>query len=288
MSMFQISSQQAYRQLLNDNVIQLKKLKKVEQSIFKTLTKQDDMYIDGFSWPVQSNSRFLVDNLYQHQGQPNLRERLVCQKTQFNNRIRGAIHVFEQFCRPHKKDAIYLTEQLSTLFKWLIKKYPNTVGSEFVTASTWRNIIRFKLKLFPRRLNHQDLTHLEYANEQFDYALSFDCFEHIPDFKQGLTEILRVLKPTGKLLFSVPFDVNADETLVRASINDNNETVFHVEPEYHGNPMSKEGSLSYYTFGWDLLNTLKSLGFSDAYGLVYWSKKYAYLGGPQLLLCAEK
>lgn len=288
MKIYKINSQKEFRQLTTDYAKQLTELKSTEQLLANKLESSDVFYTDGYSWLVQGNSRFLIDKLYQHQDQINWRERLVCQKTQFNNRIRGAIHVFEQFCRPHKKDAIYLTEQLSTLYKWLIKKYPNTVGSEFVTASTWRNIIRFKLKLFPRRLNHQDLTHLEYANEHFNFVLSFDCFEHIPDYTQALSEIFRVLKPKGQLLFSVPFDVNADNTLVRASVDEQGETIFHVEPEYHGNPMSKEGSLSYYTFGWDLLDTLKSVGFSEAYALVYWSKKYMYLGGPQLLLCAEK
>ena len=283
-----IKTHKEYRQLLAEHKASLRQMRQSEQSIVEALSTRDTLYSEGYSWPIQRTSRFLVDKQYQHQGQINLRERLVCEKTRFNNRTRGAIHVFEQFCKPNKNDGVYLTEQLSPLYQWLVKNYPNSVGSEFVTASIWRNKIRFKIKLFPQKLNHQDLTDLTYPDEHFNFVLSFDCFEHIPDYTQALSEIFRVLKPKGQLLFSVPFDVNADNTLVRASVDEQGETIFHVEPEYHGNPMSKEGSLSYYTFGWDLLDTLKSVGFSEAYALVYWSKKYMYLGGPQLLLCAEK
>lgn len=288
LTIHKIPTSRAFHQLLLSHDDDLSTLSQLEHQAEQALSKEESVTLSGYCWPAQSNSRFLMDNLYQHQGQPNFRERLVCEKTGFINRIRGAIHVFEQFCKPNKNDGVYLTEQLSPLYQWLVKNYPNSVGSEFVTASIWRNKIRFKIKLFPRKLNHQDLTDLTYPDEHFNFVLSFDCFEHIPDYTQALSEIFRVLKPKGQLLFSVPFDVNADNTLVRASVDEQGETIFHVEPEYHGNPMSKEGSLSYYTFGWDLLDTLKSVGFSEAYALVYWSKKYMYLGGPQLLLCAEK
>ncbi len=286
--LYQVNSKQAYQKLLSENERELSQLKHKQDELKTKLNDKKKYYIDGTSWPIKSSSQFLMDNQYGIQNTPNWRERLVCKKTGLNNRIRGAIHVFESFCKPNKKDAIYLTEQLSPLYQWLTKNYQNTVGSEFISASSWINKIRFKLKLFPHQLHHQDLTDLDCPNERFQYVLSFDCFEHIPDYTQAFSEIFRILKPSGQLLFSVPFNVNADDTIIRASIDEQGETTFHVEPEYHGNPMSKEGSLSYYTFGWDLLDTLKSVGFSEAYALVYWSKKYMYLGGPQLLLCAEK
>lgn len=288
MQIFKVKTQKEFRQLLIDYAEQLTELKNAEHSLANQLANKDTIYAKGYSWPAQSESRFLVDKQYQHQGQINWRERMVCEKTQFNHRIRGSIHVFEELFKPQINDALYLTEQLSPLYKWLIKKYPQTVGSEFISASTRQDRIKFKEILYPEKLNHQDLTSLSYKADHFDYVLSFDCFEHIPDFQQAFREVHRVLKPQGKLLFSVPFDPASDTTLVRASINNEGETIFHVEPEYHGNPMSDKGSLSYYTFGWDLLETLESLGFKHAYALVYWSKKYAYWGDPQLLLCAEK
>ena len=126
----------------------------------------------------------------------------------------------------------------------------------------------FKIKLFPQKLNHQDLTQLSFDTNKFKFILSFDCFEHIPNYQDALRETYRVLKTGGTLLLSVPFNLNANKTLVRASINTNGSTVFHVEPEYHGNPMSKKGSLSFYSFGWELLDVLKELGFKEVNAII--------------------
>lgn len=68
-----------------------------------------------------------------------------------------------------------------------------------------------------------------------------------------------------------------------------NGTINHlVKPEYHGDPISNEGCLSYYTFGWRLLDELHHIGFSKVYILLYWSEKYCNLGNEQIIICAEK
>ncbi len=241
----------------------------------------------GTCWPLGKETQFLIDGKYPPPDGVNFRERLVCRKTGFNNRIRASIHVFEQLYQPDKNARLYLTEQHTVLFKWFKKHYAHVVGSEYLTGSHWFNRLKFRLRLFPEALNHQDLTALTYPDGCFDYVFSYDCFEHIPDYVAAFNEVRRVLKPSGKLMFSVPFDLAATNTLVRASHDDQGEVIHHVEADYHGNPVCKQGILSYYTFGWDVLEQLKAAGFAQAYGIIYWSKKYAYLGGQQLLLCAE-
>jgi len=76
--------------------------------------------------------------------------------------------------------------------------------------------------------------------------------------------------------------------LVRASLNEDGSIHHHCNPEYHGNPLSDEGCLSFYTFGWDLLSELKEMGFKKTYALLFWSEEYAYLGGEQIVFCGEK
>jgi hypothetical protein len=64
----------------------------------------------------------------------------------------------------------------------------------------------------------------------------------------------------------------------------------HVLPEkYHGNPMSKKGSLVFYDFGWDILDLLKEAGFDDAYIVSYYIVYHGYLGdGLQFMIADEK
>ncbi len=45
-----------------------------------------------------------------------------------------------------------------------------------------------------------DATQLPFADESFDHVLSFDALEHIQDQSKALSEIARVLKPSGSLL----------------------------------------------------------------------------------------
>lgn len=189
---------------------------------------------------------------------------------------------------PNESDKIYLTEQCSLLAKWLRKKYSNSSFSEYLNDCSWYYRLRLKLITFPSLLVHQDLTSLSYENDDLDFVLSFDCLEHIPNYMNALKEIYRVMKPGGQLLLSVPFDINNEQNLQRAGIDSNNQIIHYEEPEYHGDPVSGQGCLSYYTFGWQLIYDLKNIGFNEAYIALFWSKKYCYLGGEQILICAKK
>ncbi len=47
-------------------------------------------------------------------------------------------------------------------------------------------------------------TELDYPSQTFDAVVSFHAIEHIPDAGKALSEIARVLKPTGKVLLIYP------------------------------------------------------------------------------------
>jgi SAM-dependent methyltransferase len=260
----------------------------IEKKIQDKVDQENETSIQGYSWPAQSNSTFLVDKLYAHDGVVNFRERLVCDITDLNNRIRGSIHIFEDYFNAQITDSIYLTEQCTKLGKWMQDKYPNLEASEYLidVSDTKQNHMNHYIA--PHKLKHQDLTNLSFDDKSFHSILSFDCFEHIPDYKNAFKECLRVLKPNGKIIWSVPFDINNRKNLVRAQVNKDGSITHNTEPEYHGNPLSDDGCLSFYTFGWELLEELNGMGYSKTYMLLYWSEKYAYLGGEQILLCAEK
>lgn len=49
-----------------------------------------------------------------------------------------------------------------------------------------------------------DLGQLPFADGRFDLAAGFDVFEHIDDDRGAFREMSRVLKPGGRLIFSVP------------------------------------------------------------------------------------
>jgi SAM-dependent methyltransferase len=102
--------------------------------------------------------------------------------------------------------------------------------------------------------------------------------EHIPDPWQALRECARVLKPGGTLLATLPFHADKDCTVVRARLAGN--AIEHLlPPQYHGNPVSSEGSLVFHDFGWDLLDQARAAGFSEAACEVYWDDAFGHPGG---------
>jgi 2-polyprenyl-3-methyl-5-hydroxy-6-metoxy-1,4-benzoquinol methylase len=49
-----------------------------------------------------------------------------------------------------------------------------------------------------------DIQDLPHADETFDTVISCETIEHVPEPKQALTELARVIKPGGKLILTCP------------------------------------------------------------------------------------
>lgn len=90
------------------------------------------------------------------------------------------------------------------------------------------------------------------------------------------------------VFFSVPFDFDANENLMRTQLKASG-ALEHLEPpEYHVNPVGGEKRLCFYHFGWRLLVELRAMGFDEVSAQLFWSREFAYLGGEQMLLLARK
>jgi DNA modification methylase len=100
--------------------------------------------------------------------------------------------------------------------------------------------------------------------------------EHVANFREGLKECYRVLKPGGSLLLSVPFR-GISETIVRAKVLPNGGIDHLLEPEYHPDPNPHPlGCLCFQNFGWDLLDVMRELGFRDAAAVAVHGTDFGY------------
>jgi SAM-dependent methyltransferase len=241
--------------------------------------------ISGYCYACRKKTDFNVKNEGFVNGKqvaaPNWRETLSC-SCKLINRLRASLHLFDTQCTPTQRDRIYLTEQTTPIFNWLTDRFPNVTGSEYLGDT-----VPFGTKS-PNGIRNESLTRLSFADGSFDHILSFDVFEHIPDYGRAFAECFRVLAPCGNLLFSVPFIPSNEETLVRARVTLDGGIEHLLPAEYHGDPMSADGCLCFYHFGWDMLANLKLAGFDDATALLYWSDHFGYLGGEQILFLARK
>jgi len=112
---------------------------------------------------------------------------------------------------------------------------------------------------------HQDLMALTFDDEQFDLVLSSDVFEHIPRPYDAHSEVLRVLKPSGRHIFTVPFAAGTDLDDIRA-VERNGVIEYFGEKLYHGDPVRpNEGVLVWTIFGIQMLNKLERMDFDVSF-----------------------
>ena len=281
MQVARIRSLEAYKDHKNKNAAVLKDTWLKEKAISEG-NKNTPFTIRGFSYPAEEMVNFQVDYLYANGAEINWRERVICPVTGLNNRLRGCIHLidFELGLRPYHQ--VYIAEQVTPLFTYLKNKFPDLIGSEYLGDDKQPGFINDK------GWRHESATELSFANESMDAYLSFECFEHIPHFRKAFAEAARILKPGGKFMWSVPFADNSHENIIRAVIDGNGQVQHLLEPEYHGDPVSEKGILCFTHFGWEMLDQVRSEGFSDAYAFIYRSDIFGYLGNEQILFIAEK
>ena len=226
--------------------------------------------VPGFCEVCGKKTQFQLDFLYSDGATPNFRERLVCPKCSLNNRQRYTVSTVLKGYQPGKK--IYMYEQITSVFRAIQSRVGagNVVGSEYISYGLMSGT----------KVNgilHEDAEALSFPSESFDVIVSCDVFEHVNDYKKCFAEAVRVLKPDGKMYLSVPFNPNQQNNHRRAEIV-KGKLLHYDEPVYHGNPMSEEGSLAFWDYGWDMLDDLRVSGFSDVYIQPYYSEKCGYLG----------
>ena len=94
-----------------------------------------------------------------------------------------------------------------------------------------------------------------FANGSFDLVITQDVFEHIFEPGKAIAEIARTLKPGGATIMTVPIVMKTKPSRRRARLE--REVVVHLlEPQYHGNPIGRDGSLVVIDWGYDIVHYL--------------------------------
>lgn len=206
---------------------------------------------------------------------PNWRECLVCPQCGMNGRQRSmARQIIDTVLGTDHRDGLrlYMMELISPLHAWLRRAFPwvECIGSEYLGESLPGGTIRDDLR-------HEDAESLSFPDRHFGAVVSCDVLEHVNEPARALREVVRVLRPGGHALMTFPMDPHLDRNQRRATIGPNG--VEHFAPAiFHGNPLSKKGSLVITDFGWQVLEQMRDAGLEDATLNVYWSYQHGYLG----------
>mgnify|MGYP000981611591 CR=1 FL=1 len=233
--------------------------------------------LPGFSFPAGRIVDFLLNpDLRLPDGSFNLRETVNCPETYFNMRMRAAIQAISSLESERNRD-VYIMEQMTPLYRYFRGIYTGLVGSEFLGDGTPLGHVN------AGGLRNEDATRMTFESDSFDFAMSFDVLEHIPDYLSAFREVHRVLRPGGRFYFTAPFCITSHEHLVRAKL-ENGQIIHILPPEMHGDPVTGEGILCYHHFGWDVLDELKACDFKAVDVLLFDQVEYGFYTDEPLLI----
>jgi SAM-dependent methyltransferase len=211
-----------------------------------------------------------LSDLYKRQF--DYREGNKCKKCNASTRIRNLAKTILEFFNTEFHCHFQFLNEIET-FKYkdqlVVAEICNcSVIHEYLTS--FKNLFYSEFGASIEGVRDENLMSLTYDNDKFDLVLMTDVLEHIPDVNKALSEISRVLKVTGCLIFTIPFLPNRI-TKKRAEIVDNT-IKYYSKKSYHGDySLAMDDYLVYWEFGFDFIFKLlkffkTSIYAHDEYG----------------------
>ena len=99
-------------------------------------------------------------------------------------------------------------------------------------------------------IRSENLESLSFPNNSFDLFITQDVFEHIFNPERAAREIMRVLRPGGAHVFTVPKHKGISNSFPRARLV-NSQIEYLMEAVYHGNPIGDGKALVTWDYGDD-------------------------------------
>jgi len=270
-----------------DTILELDGLESFRKLLAENPQFVDPKYIEGLAKSVfDAGAREPLTGLAipprKIEAMDNLREGMVYQS--INSRMRAVMLCIQQALANQNRyiSKIYATEAITPFALRMRSLFPKFIGSEYAETKTQRE------DLFP--IPCEDLLRLTLPTNTFDLVTTNEVLEHVPSVDGALGEIYRVLKPGGWHIGTIPFAYGQNESVVKAKLEKGKVRLL-TEPEYHGNPVDKRGSLVFEIPGWDILDRARAIGFKEALVKYVISTEYACLSngaGGIFVFCFQK
>lgn len=200
-----------------------------------------------------------------------LREGLVCEGCGLNARARLLLHACNTVF-PQRDTRIALLEAFSSLSLVARATWSHVTCSEFFSGEVQpgQTVTRTTANGVVRSARHEDLTRLSYDDASVDGIVHNDVLEHVPDTGAAFAEMMRVLRPGGCAVFTMPWFPWRETTTVRGRLRADGSLERLLPDEFHGDGLRDEGIYTFYNFGADFDEMLSAAGFDEIrFGVCY-------------------
>jgi len=106
-------------------------------------------------------------------------------------------------------------------------------------------------------VHNENAERQSFADGAFDLVVSLDLMEHVNHPDRVCAEVHRTLRPGGHYVFTAPTYPHIMKSR-RAALYTDSGVVHYEEPEYHGNPISDQGALVTWRYGYDFPELIRS------------------------------
>jgi SAM-dependent methyltransferase len=139
--------------------------------------------------------------------------------------------------------AIHESSPVSPTFELLTRECPRYIATHRFTG--------VELGSTHEGFRCEDLEALTFVDGCFDLVITQDVFEHIFDYRRGFREVMRTVRGGGAHVFTTPMYKGLAKSQDQA-VRKDGRIVHLAEPEYHGNPIDRNGSLVTVRYGSDI------------------------------------
>ena len=126
------------------------------------------------------------------------------------NRDRLLIAYFSETGIVSKKNVLHFSPEKA------ITKYLNKVNAAVTAVDLHPGFY----KAIAKEITRADATNLQFEDYHFDVIIANHILEHIPNDKDAIAQMYRVLKPGGLAILQIPFSLLLNDTIEDRYIND--------------------------------------------------------------------
>lgn len=140
-----------------------------------------------------------------------------------------------------------------------------------------------------RGFRNENLERQTFIDKVFNLVVTLDVMEHVGEPDAVFREVSRTLTPGGAYLFTAPTYKAKVTSERRANYKADGTIEYFGAPEYHGNPVSDEGSLVTFHYGYDLPELINQWSGLDVEVLRFHDHYHGLIGEmTEVYICTKR